>query len=256
MNLFSVLLFVSTAFAEHKDSQEFAKRSTIQWEKCGIFQCGFIKVPLDHVQHNGKKINISLIKYSAKKNVARKTLIINPGGPEVSGIKFLSERYLLFSKLLDDQVDLVAFDQRGTGNSEKLHCLDGFNGFKQAKSVFKVDFLPSRFAEEDAAVYDKYLKKTIKKCEKEPLLPFLSTSNSVWDLEHIRRELEMDKMNIWSLGYSAILGAAYINYFPKNVGSVILDSVMNPSDYYGEPFAYVVFNSGSFLVQWLMRKMY
>jgi pimeloyl-ACP methyl ester carboxylesterase len=41
-----------------------------------------------------------------------------------------------------------------------------------------------------------------------------------------------DKLNFWGISYGTILGLTLAGMFPDRMGRVVLDSVVNPYDYY------------------------
>lgn len=60
----------------------------VAWKECGTgFDCATIAVPMDYDNPQGKQITLSLKKAKAGKK-ALGTLIVNPGGPGASGLKW------------------------------------------------------------------------------------------------------------------------------------------------------------------------
>ena len=88
--------------------------SPIAWTPCnGDLQCGTLTVPLDYATPQGTTIGIALERHLAEDPAERiGSLVMNPGGPGVSGIDdFPNELSVLTRQLLDD-FDIVTFDPR------------------------------------------------------------------------------------------------------------------------------------------------
>ena len=87
----------------------------ISWAACGVdLQCGTLTAPLDYAHPQGATIGIAVERHLAEVPGNRiGSLVINPGGPGVSGIDdFANELDALTPQLLDD-FDIVTFDPRG-----------------------------------------------------------------------------------------------------------------------------------------------
>ena len=77
----------------------------ITWTACnGDLQCGTLIVPLDYAHPQGATIGIAVERHLARDVAGRiGSLVINPGGPGVSGIDdFVNELDTLTPQLLDD----------------------------------------------------------------------------------------------------------------------------------------------------------
>ena len=101
----------------------------LTWQDCQDgFQCSTAKVPLDHDQPSGSKIDLALIRLPAT-DPAKKigSLFVNFGGPGASGVDRLRGRgkwEWLFSPELRARFDVVSWDQRGIGRSAAVRCFD------------------------------------------------------------------------------------------------------------------------------------
>ena len=89
-------------------------------------ECGTLDVPLDYADPSKGDITLALIRRPAGDPDARiGSLLVNPGGPGVSGVGFLRSASTLFSEDVRDRFDLVAWDPRGVGDSTPaVDCLD------------------------------------------------------------------------------------------------------------------------------------
>lgn len=106
-------------------SKPFSSPSSVAWTDCGSgLQCGKVAVPLDYSNPSGETIKIAIIRKPAKDLAARiGSLLINPGGPGVSGIEYLAAVSGMAE--LNTRFDLVSFDPRGVGQSAPVRCVSG-----------------------------------------------------------------------------------------------------------------------------------
>ncbi|HEX3946882.1 MAG TPA: hypothetical protein VHW47_04215, partial [Acidimicrobiales bacterium] len=80
-------------------------------------------VPLDYADPSGTTIQIAVERHPAEVPGQRiGSLVVNPGGPGVSGIDdFANELSAMTGTVLDD-FDVVTFDPRGTQRSDPVTC--------------------------------------------------------------------------------------------------------------------------------------
>lgn len=111
---------------------------------------------------------------------------------------------------------LVAFDNRGTGQSGVLRCPE-----------LQADPFASP-AREQALV---------SKCATEigPSRAFYSTRDHVDDIDAVRQALGVDKIGLWGTSYGTQLSVAYALTYPSHVDRLLLDSVADAQG--RDPFA-------------------
>jgi pimeloyl-ACP methyl ester carboxylesterase len=102
---------------------------------------------------------------------------------------------------------LVAYDDRGTGNSGLLDCppLQNANTAATEKAA--------------AAACGNSLGASA---------PFYSTADHAADLDAVRQALGFDKVGLWGVSYGTKLAMAYALGFPQHVDRLLLDSVLPP----------------------------
>lgn len=213
--------------------------SFIDWQPCGELQCATILVPLNPADPFSRPIEIALNKYTSMKKPTAKTIILGPYLVGGSGTNFLEIFHSSLSNTFDDKFNFVGFDPRGAGNSEKLKCNNALvNGYSEVFNNFGINFIPKNADQNFKINYNILLKLTAEYCAnvEDDLIEFLSTSIISRDLDVIRIKLGMEKLNYWGIGYGGIIGATFASIFPDKVGSVILDSLINPVTHYGKPF--------------------
>ncbi|MEU9363681.1 alpha/beta hydrolase [Streptomyces avermitilis] len=188
------------------------------------WQCATLKVPLDYAKPGGETIGLALIRSKATGGQRIGSLLFNFGGPGSSGVSYLPSYATTVSKL-HERYDLVSWDPRGVAASEGVRCRSD----KAIQAAESVDATPDDSAEQQA-----YLKDSAefgKGCEKAAgkLLSHVSTTDTARDMDLMRQVLGDQKMHYFGISYGTELGGVYAHLFPKNVGRLALDAVVDPS---------------------------
>ncbi|MEW2808171.1 alpha/beta hydrolase [Streptomyces massasporeus] len=209
-------------------------KSGLSWGRCKAtadgpapsseWQCATVKVPLDWSKPDGETIGLGLIRAKARGGDRLGSLLFNFGGPGASGVSMMPS-YAPTVSSLRERYDLVSWDPRGVGASEGVRC----RGDKEIQSAESVDVTPDTPAEEkayfeDAADFGKGCQKDAGK-----LMAHVSTADSARDMDRIREVLGDDRMNYFGISYGTELGGTYAHLFPKKVGRVTLDAVVDPT---------------------------
>lgn len=200
--------------------------SILQWKTCnGYFQCATLKVPIDYTDQSLGTFDIAVIRYRDANQYDRiGSLVLNPGGPGVSGIDYaLNAEYIVNPDVLE-RYDIVGFDPRGIGQSAPITCLTA----AEQDALLASDPKP-----DDDAEYQQGLKKSqefVEKClAKTPFLENYTTAHTALDMELLRQSLGDKKLNYMGFSYGTYLGTLYAQQFPHNVGRFVLDGAINPS---------------------------
>ncbi|MGW3494750.1 alpha/beta hydrolase [Streptomyces sp. NPDC001020] len=165
------------------------------------WECATMKAPLDYRRPGHDTIDVAMIRKRAtgpeRKRIG--SLLFNFGGPGESGVMGLP-RYAGDYALLGERYDLVSFDPRGVGGTAPVSC-----GKK-------------KFEGSDA-------------CRKYSggLLPYVGTSQTARDLDLMRYLLGDEKLNYFGVSYGTELGGVYAHLFRKNVGRLILEAPVDPT---------------------------
>ena len=125
MSVFFPVVDESTPTGEEVDAAlEPYYGQVIRWEDCGDFQCATALAPLDWDAPRSGEIELALIRQPAR-NERVGTLLVNPGGPGVSGYDAVARSLdLTATATLRDRYDIVGFDPRGVGRSTAVDCYD------------------------------------------------------------------------------------------------------------------------------------
>ncbi|WP_083959819.1 alpha/beta fold hydrolase [Streptoalloteichus hindustanus] len=214
---------------------EPAPAGTLKWETCAKVangwdeftrgdtkaECATLSVPLDHARPDGRKINIAVSRLKAADPAKRRGVVVtNPGGPGGSGITLP----LAFpgSELapLAAEYDIIGFDPRGVGYSDKLKCSRLPQDTEDPPSSF-TDKQKAKFrSDQRAAYYKRCAEKDIDFARQ------LTTASIAKDVDAIRVALGEKKISYYGISWGTALGAAYRSLFGGNLDRMLLDSVM------------------------------
>ncbi|WP_406356338.1 alpha/beta hydrolase [Streptomyces hirsutus] len=208
--------------------------TAIDWGRCEAsgdtpapgeeWQCGTLRVPLDWSEPDGGTIGLALIRAKATGDDRLGSLLFNFGGPGGSGVSMMPS-YATTASKLRERYDLVSWDPRGVAASEGIRCRDD----EEIQAAESVDSTPDTPAEEqaylaDAADFGKGCQESAGK-----LLAHVSTTDTARDMDRIRQALGDDRLNYFGISYGTELGGVYAHLFPKKVGRLTLDAVVDPS---------------------------
>ena len=204
----------------------------IAWTPCnGDLQCGNLIVPLDYAEPDGQTISIALTRHPAEVPGDRiGSLVIEPGGPGVSGVDDMAnELSALTSGLLDD-FDIVMFDPRGVDRSDPVTCGET-PGAPPAALPDPVPTTPSAQAATIAG-----FRQYAADCEKASgtVLPYVGSVDAARDLERMRIALGDGGLSYMGQSYGSLLGLTYASMFPTHVRAMALDSVIDPAQSFNQ----------------------
>ncbi|MGW6964455.1 alpha/beta hydrolase [Streptomyces zaomyceticus] len=192
----------------------------------GSWRCATVKVPLDHAKPEGATIPIALIRKEAGRKADRVgSLLFNFGGPGASGVDILPQVEEDYRKL-GERYDLVGFDPRGVNRSAGVVCR---TDAEQAAAEATVDLTPDSAEEEAAYLEDNAAFAAGCARRSGKVVPYTTTTATARDLDLIRRVLGDAKLHYFGISYGTQLGGTYAHLFPKNVGRLVLDAVVDPT---------------------------
>ncbi|WP_405057955.1 alpha/beta hydrolase [Kribbella sp. NBC_01505] len=191
----------------------------LSWRRCGDEQlrtfCAKIAAPRDWShQYAGTDIELAISKVAPEHGKPTRVVFGNPGGPGGAGLGMAP--YLASQAPLAKNHLAVGFDPRGTGDSTNVTCqgAPGYSMDARDRDPWNLDLI-SRASE---------LAQPYCDGQSRGLLPYITTGQTVQDMDLIRQLLGFDKIDF--VGYSAgtWMGAYYQTYFPQHVGRFVLDS--------------------------------
>jgi pimeloyl-ACP methyl ester carboxylesterase len=198
----------------------------VRWSDCGKgFQCGAVDVPLDYANPGAGTIAIAVDRKPATDAPHRiGSLLLNPGGPGASGVKYVRDVAASMGNL-NRRFDLVGFDPRGIGDSAPVRCLDG----PQEDAYNALDGVLDDPQEKQAAIDAD--KSFVSGCQARSsrVLPFVDTLSAAKDLELLRIALGDAKLTYLGFSYGSFLGETYAHLYPTHIRAMALDGVVNPN---------------------------
>ena len=167
-----------------------------------MIQCGRVVVPVDPSGAVKGAMSLHVEKYHSH-GPNKGTVIALAGGPGQAATPLLPDFAITLDPVLRGR-DLVVFDQRGTGFSDQLLCPNlgrhdlpdmGVGGCAQSLGALR---------------------------------PFYSTSDSVSDMESVRRALGVEKIDLYGVSYGTKVALDYAIRYPQHMQRLVLDSVVMP----------------------------
>lgn len=188
--------------------------------------CADLEVPVDWSNPNGEKITLGMTRFRAiVPNKRLGSVIYNPGGPGGAGsLSAIAQALGLpsYTKATVNHYDVIGLDPRGIGLSTPVKCdPDLYNK--------RVSIFPSNEAKFKELVQAN--KAFGESCRNKTgaLFSHLDTTSAAHDVEAVRRALGEDRLNWIGLSYGTMLGAAYAELYPENVGRMVLDGDVDHS---------------------------
>ena len=192
----------------------------------GDLQCGTLVVPLNYADPSGPTISIAVARHPAEVPADRiGSLVIDPGGPGVSGIDDMANELSVLTPQLLDDFDIVMFDPRGVERSDPVTCGET----PGAAPATLADPVPTTPAQVSATIAG--LEQYAAACEKASptILPYMGTVDVARDMDRLRTALGDSGLTYMGQSYGTLLGLTYAALFPTHVRAMVLDSVIDPA---------------------------
>lgn len=199
----------------------------LTWSPCnGDLQCASLVVPLNYAHTRGPTIAIAVERHQAEDPSARiGSLVINPGGPGVSGLDDMANELSVLTPQLLDDFDIVMFDPRGVERSAPVSCGET----PGAPPSTLPDPVPTTPTAQTATI--NALKQYAAACEKTSgrVLPYVGSVDVARDIDRLRQALGDAGLTYMGQSYGTLLGLTYASLFPRHVRAMVLDSVIDPA---------------------------
>jgi pimeloyl-ACP methyl ester carboxylesterase len=197
----------------------------LDWKKCDQGECATLQVPLDYADPTGQTIGLAMARQTATGSTRIGSLLLNPGGPGVSGVSFLPDIKPYISESVRKAYDLVSFDPRGVQRSAPVDCVDA----PQLDQLLATDYDYSTDAGVQSAInaWGQFAKGCQNRMGAE--LGHIDTQTTARDMDVMRAVLGDDALTYLGFSYGTDLGATYAAMFPGRVGRMVLDGPLPPN---------------------------
>lgn len=186
-------------------------------------ECVKITVPVDYSRPDGPLAQIALTRIPASGQKIG-SLLLNPGGPGVSGLAMAG---LANRTELSERFDRVGFDPRGVGASTpSITCLTPQEADSE-RAEAPLDNTPEGIAAAEAENRE-YADRCVARTGPD-LLAHVGTREVVQDLDVIRAVLGDPKLTYLGYSYGTKIGSLYAERYPDRVRALVLDGAVDSS---------------------------
>jgi pimeloyl-ACP methyl ester carboxylesterase len=184
--------------------------------------CAKVKVPMDWAHPDAHPDIQVAISYSKATGTSKGLMTTNPGGPGGAGLSLSAALAAEKTQLFSDY-DLAGFDPRGFGQSTPLQCITT----AEALNALPVtpDYKERTRLTHQVEVAEAKLQADA--CAATEFGQFVSSQQTVYDMEFIRALFKARQLNFIGYSYGTWLGGWYADTYPSKVGRFVLDSNMD-----------------------------
>jgi pimeloyl-ACP methyl ester carboxylesterase len=182
--------------------------------------CVTINVPYDHLSNDPKgRLDIDFAVHFASKQ-SRGLLIYLVGGPGSSGLEAAEDSLSDHDARLSDEMDIVFFDQRGTGARNAMDC-------PKAGARYDTATLDPDKPAEAIDLAKRFVAECTGEMKHLDLLTYVGTDQAIQDLEAFRQAIGGPKVWLYGESYGTQFAQQYAVAFPDAIAGMILDGVID-----------------------------
>jgi pimeloyl-ACP methyl ester carboxylesterase len=176
--------------------------------------CGTLKLYENRATNQGRQIDLNIVLLPALRSDAQPDpLFFLAGGPGQGAAQLAKAVREIFRRVQTDR-DIVLVDQRGTGKSNPLNCLD--DGDDSLRSIMETN---EQAIEKLKACQAKY----------DADLTLYTTPIAMDDLDDVRAFLGYERINVYGGSYGTRAALVYMRQHGDRVRTAILDGVAPPN---------------------------
>ncbi|WP_421730245.1 alpha/beta fold hydrolase [Brevundimonas sp.] len=176
---------------------------------------GFFEVPEDRRDPGSRRIRLGYVRFASTASNPGPPIVYLSGGPGGAGTGApMGPRFPIFMALRA-VADVIAFDQRGTGISERIPERPSSSGPLPALT----------HAGLAAHVRDEMQKAWIDWTRSGVAMAGYNTEQSADDINDLRRHLGADRINLWGISYGSHLALSVLKRHGDVIGRVALASL-------------------------------
>lgn len=189
-----------------------ASASAATWSPCMYalipIDCATYDMPADRTGAFAGTTKVRAMRQSAPEGPRMGTIFVLAGGPGQGSAAMMELMASLFGGA--NRYDVVAIDQRGSGESEPLNCPRIESGdFPFSGADPKGDWAITQCSDAIGGARVGY-----------------NTAEAVADIEAIRADLGVGPIALFGVSYGTKLAMAYAKTYPQNTRSLLLDSLV------------------------------
>lgn len=181
-------------------------------------ELGAFSVPENRSRPDSRNIELRFVRFASTAAQPGPPIVYLAGGPGGSGITTArATRFELFMALREIG-DVIAFDQRGTGESggRELRCSE----------TFEIPFDKPLDRARAGEILAEGTRDCAERLQAEGIdVRGYTTPQSAADLEDLRRALGVPKLTLWSISYGTHLALATAARYPDSIDRMILAGV-------------------------------
>jgi pimeloyl-ACP methyl ester carboxylesterase len=184
-------------------------------------RCGYLVVPEDRADPNGRKIrNAVAILPAQSKHPKPDPIVFMTGGPGAAAILDIP---FLVDAGINQSHELIVMAQRGTlYDKPDLYCpeLDHFYA-RQVSMVFDAPSTGTKQAAAARACHDRLVRRGSD-------LAAYNTTENANDFAELRQALGIDSWDVYGYSYGSDLALSFLRDHPEGIRTVTIDSVVPP----------------------------
>ncbi len=183
-------------------------------------ECATLQVPENPAEPNGRKIglNIAWLDTENQGEGKQDPVFFLAGGPGQSATEVAATVNQALREVRRKR-DIILVDQRGTGKSNPLSCVDA-----EGKEL-PVD----ESAAPTPALMAEYAGRCAATLRERADTRFYTTTQAIADLDAVRAALGVDKINLVGGSYGTRVAQQYAARYPQHTRAVVIDGVA-PND--------------------------
>ena len=182
---------------------------------------GELRVPERHGVAGSPIVTLKFVRFKATSARPGPPIIYLAGGPGSSGIQTAKEARFPIFMAMREFGDVIALDQRGTGDSRPdLDC----------DEPFAVPFNKPLERSQIGVMIAAESKCTARLRKSGIDLAAYNTRENAADLDDLRKALGAEKVVLWGTSYGTHLASAALRYYGPTIDRVILAGVEGPDD--------------------------
>ncbi|HEX5742100.1 MAG TPA: alpha/beta hydrolase, partial [Pilimelia sp.] len=192
-------------------------------------ECATMTVPRDYDDPAGAQTEVALARRPADDRDNRiGSLVANPGGPGGPGRGMVA---YAFGEDVRRRFDIVGFDPRGVGASERLDCAAAVPSDAEVGFVVPGSAAEWRTAVRDARAFGRECSTS---ATGGGIGAAMSTAQVARDMDVLRRALGDERLTYFGVSYGSVLGQYYANMFPDRLRAVAVDGVLDARQWRGD----------------------